>query len=238
MSHRSKLSLCIAAGSLAAPALGQWDITAVERDLSLFASVAEPGANADTEEDTILNNSVNFQGMVEVDVQSGAFTSIQAMLTQESSLVGNTLSASSRRGLGYNAFSGSSGGANADSSVRFDFRIDAATDFELVYDISGVVPFGFASPIQIFGTPDGGVQETVVFHLDGFGSDSGTLLPGDYSIQVTSSSEGLDFFDTFNPDPSPFVELDVWDFQLTLIPSPSTGAILLAGSVFASRRRR
>jgi len=230
----SGLAMGIAAGSAGA----QWSITGVQRDLSLYASAYEPGTVGGSDEDSILDNSLNFQGMVEVDAQSGGFTSLQAMLSQESSLVGNVLSASSRRGLGFSANSGSSGGANAESSVGFDIRIDAATDFELAYNIDGVVPFGFASPLQFYGTPDGGTQGDVVFHFGGSGVDTGTLQPGNYTIYVQSRSEALDFFDNFNPDSLPYGELDVWDFQLTLVPAPATGTLLVVGGLFASRRRR
>ncbi len=228
----------IATCTVAGAASGQWSITGVQRDLSLYASAYESGTNTVVDQDSIVDHSVNFQGMIEVDAQSGGFTSIQAMLTQESSLVGNTLSASSRRGLGFSAHSGSSGGAIADSSIQFDFRIDAAVDFELAYDVTGVVPFGFVSPISLYGTPDGGVPGDVLFHLEGSGFDTGTLQPGNYSLSVVSNSDALDFFDSFNPDSLPYAEQDVWSFEFTLVPAPATGTVLVAGGLFASRRRR
>lgn len=237
-SSKLKLVCGMAISTTAGTVCAQWSITGVHRDLSLYASASEPGTNIVVDQDSIADHSLNFQGMIEVDAQSGGFTSIQAMLSQESSLVGNTLSASSMRGLGFSANSSSSGGANTDSSVQFDIRIDAAVDFELVYDVTGVVPFGFVSPIQLYGTPDGGVPGNVLYHEAGNGVDTGTLQPGNYSLSVTSNSEALDFFDTFNPDTQPYAEQDVWSFQFTLVPAPATGTLLVAGGLFAARRRR
>lgn len=225
------------ASVLAGGAAGQFSVTNVERDVYLFASVFELGGDADTQSDFTTDNSLNFQGTVDVDVTSG-FTSIQAMISQESSLVGGTLSASSGAGIGWNASSGSSGGTDSMSFFRVDFRVDAPISFELVADASGSVPLGFLSSIELFGTPDGGSQTFFGGFFGDSGSASGVLEPGDYSIVADSSSNSLDYFDTFNPGPAPFTEFDVWSFELTLVPAPASGAMLVAGGLFASRRRR
>lgn len=228
----------MAISTVAGAANGQWSITDVQRDLSLYASAYEPGTDGGNDEDSILDNSLNFQGMVEVDAQSGGFTSIQAMLSQESSLVGGTLSASSGAGIGWNAFSGSSGGTVSRSFFRVDFRVDAPITFELVADASGSVPLGFMSAIELFGTPDGGSRTFFGGFFGDSGSASGVLEPGDYSIVADSSADSLDYFDIYNPGANPFTEFDVWDFQLTLVPTPATGTVLVAGGLLAARRRR
>lgn len=239
MTLGSKVVFGLVLGVLVAGgAAGQFDITDVSHNLTLRAGVSEFGSDYDIFDETISDNSIQFQEALEADVSVG-FTSIQAMLSQESSLVGGTLSASSRAGIGWTAFSGSSGGAAVMTSLVVDFRIDVPTPFEFTADATGTVPLGsFPSTIEIAGTPDGGGSQSVAYFQTTAGSASGVLQPGDYTVVAFSGSNYTDFFETTNPDPMAYSEAHVWSFELTLVPAPATLTALPMLAALGLRRRR
>ena len=241
----SNARVCFAAAAAlvvtAGGASSQINITSVERDVYVYGSVFG-SIDFDTFEFSNTTTPVNFSetlgGTAEAE---GAW--VQVSVSQQSSLVGNTLSATTDAGSGWGVSSGTGGGFKVRSSLKYNFRVDVPTEYQFDATTYFAYAHGDGSPIDFYGTVDGQIGTTEIAGLGGFGrplsgSYSGILEPGDYTIYANTNYDVSDLFDVVNPDPKPYSVDDVWDFQLTLVPSPATVTLLAAGGLFASRRRR
>ncbi|MFI4892010.1 MAG: hypothetical protein ACIAQ0_01050 [Phycisphaerales bacterium JB058] len=241
MNWKSRIVLGITATVGAGGASGQWNITSVEREVYVYGGVAGV-VEQDSFEFSNTNNPVDFTetlgGTAEAE---GAW--VQVGVSQQSSLVGNTLAATTDAGSGWSVSSGTGGGFEVRSMLKYNFRIAAPTQYEFDATTYFAFAHGDGSPIDFYGTIDGQTGTTTIAGLGGFarplsGSYSGVLEPGDYTIHARTNYDVRDYFTTSNPSPKDYRVDDVWDFQLTLVPTPSTGTLLVAGGLFASRRRR
>lgn len=220
----------------------QVDVTSAAFDMvnnsSFFDDTDFTREGSDSSFQSFTGSEVNFEHSLDANLSFWTVT-LDSVVSQQSQLVGNTLSASSA--FGFETTFGSSsaaGGTYAESFATIQIRVDRPTEYSLLTN-----GYRNGSYFGLRGNLDSGGEVTVYEHFfAGEVLDEGVLMPGDYSIMTSWQFYGSTFIeDWVNSGQSglPTIEpAPVWGFELTLIPSPSVLAGMPLVCCLALKRRR
>ena len=171
---------------------------------------------------------MNIGGSAFTNAGSGSGSASQVSIIGDDSIMASGVAS----GAGDGGFGGSgSGFGSSNFSVTFDLM--QAVDYTMSWSIGafGIGNNGIAG-VSLVG-PGGTVISSEVDNSSDDDMAMGTLMPGQYTISAWAGGSGFgdEFFISSSSDGS-------FDLNFSVVPAPSTAALLAVGGISAIRRRR
>lgn len=233
-------SLCfgcaaVAAGIASGTTCGQYTVTSTARHLEMKSSFSMLGEYSGFFHETDTTTGLDFSNTMIADLVDGP-ASLYTLASQESSFSNGVLTASSRLGIGMNLqASASFADFYVESTAAYEVEVFEPTPFRLN---ASLFPNGLAPFLLFEGELDSGGSVEVMKLGDfrpPYSQDlEGVLEPGTYTLTVGEYEDAV----WGSGGSFPFDETTHWEFELTLVPTPATGALFALGTLATTRRRR